>query len=233
VSAPRPSKPERGTFVGTGPVADQIVLQGIYSRGQIDEKTRQVIQRNLGEILPGNIVKPGGTASERPIGAADFATLVRAAAVGAAGLDPAKTSEPPPPVLWEGAGGRLLVLLATITAATNDGIIDIVIPVTSDQTGDTTVTVTFITGTPDRPTGGLTTTEDHPRGPAVIVESWHEQLVAFAWKVVLAATAAVAGVGGSDQAGSPLIANTVYATKAGVSVVPMARHTFFGNGSLR
>ena len=41
----------------------------------------------------------------------------------------------------------------------------------------------------------MTTTEDHPRGPAVVVENWHEPLIAFAWQTLLIATSAVAGFG--------------------------------------
>lgn len=223
---PLPTPPIKDRIVGPGPVADQIVLTGILNRGDIDEKTRQVIQRNLGDVLPGRVVDEGSTVRERPIAESDFATIVRAAAVGAAGLDPATTPQPPPPVLWDHDGSRLLVRIAGIEAKTGDGVIDVVIPVYCEETQDATVTVTFATGTPKRPTGGLATTEDRPRGPDLVVENWHEQLIAFAWSTVVYATTAVATVGGSDQAGGPLIANTVYATIDGVSVVPMARHTF-------
>ncbi len=215
-----------GRSTGASSVANQLVVQRALS--QLDERTREEVAKSLGDLLPGTSVQPGTTTGAHPVAQADLVTLIRGAAVNAAGLDPAKTPQPPPPVLWESRGNRLLVNIAELEARTDDGLIEIVIPVSCDQTGDSKATVTFVTGTPDRPTGGIMTTEDHPRGDPVVVESWHEELIAFAWRAVLEATSAVAMVGGTDDAGRVLITNTVYASAGGLSVVPMARHTFFG-----
>jgi hypothetical protein len=215
-----------GRSTGASSVASQIVVQRALS--QLDERTREEVAKSLGDLLPGTSVQPGTITGEHPVAQADLVTLIRGAAVNAAGLDPAKTPQPPPPVLWDSRGNRLLVNIAEVEARTDDGLIEIVIPVSCDQTGDSKATVTFVTGTADRPTGGIMTTEDHPRGDPVVVESWHEELIAFAWRAVLEATSAVAKVGGTDDAGRVLITNTVYASAGGLSVVPMARHTFFG-----
>ena len=152
--------------------------------------------------------------------------MIPGAAVTAAGLDPAKTPMPPPPVLWQDSGNQLLVQLAGVHADLGDGFVELTVPVSCDQTGDAKVTVTFVTGTPDRPTGGLATTEDRPRGPAVIVENWHEPLIAFCWHTLVIATSALSATIGSDLAGNALITGGLTATAKGLAVTPMGRHTF-------
>jgi hypothetical protein len=98
--------------------------------------------------------------------------------------------------------------------------------VSCDQTGDTQVTVAFATGSIASPAGGVTTTENRPRGDPAIIENWYEQLIAFAWSTLLIATSALSGAVGSDQSGRPLIVSTLAADDSGLSVLPMARHSF-------
>jgi hypothetical protein len=61
----------------------------------------------------------------------------------------------------------------------------------------------------------------------VIVENWHEPLIALAWNTLLIATSALSGVAGADRSGRALISNSLSADKDGLTVRPMARHTFF------
>jgi hypothetical protein len=219
------------TVPGANAVAGAILLRNALQAADIDDKTRQIILKELAGVLPGQIVQPGSPTEERTVRPDDLKVLIPTAAVAAAGLDPAKTPLPLPSVLWEDAGNRLLIQLDGIHADLGDGLIELTIPVHCDETGDASVTVTFVTGSPDRPTGGVTTTEDHPRGPAVIIENWHEALIAFAWHTVLIATSALTGTVGTDRAGRPLIANAFAVNADGLSVLPMARHTFMQVGS--
>jgi hypothetical protein len=215
---------------GPAVLAGRLVYEETMSRVDLDEPTRAVIAKQLAGLLPGQTVPVGRTTSERTIGADGLQPLLVSAAVSAAGLDPAKTTFPPLPVLWVDGASRLLVELAEITAELGDGYIEMSVPVTCDQTGTTAVTITFLTGTPDRPTGGVAATEDHPRGPAIIVDIWHEALIAFAWNTLLIATSSLAGVGAADPSGRPLITNALSISKGTISVLPQARHTFFTGG---
>src|SRR5207248_3147854 len=144
-------------------------------------------------------------------------------------------NDPPPPVLWERGGNRLLVLIGGVHAKPGHGFVDVIVPVQCDEltkidrgsapaTGGADVTVTFVTGSPDRPAGALAVTEDRPRGPAVVVEVWHEQLIAFAWHTFVRATAALAHIGAPDVSGRDLITVAITATPREVTVQPMARH---------
>ena len=177
-------------------VAGQIVRESLHLEEILDERVRKELEARLAGVLPGDVVAPALTINPRKISPDDLQRLIRNAAVVAAGLDPALTNDPPPPVLWERGGSRLLVLLAGVRAKPGDGLVDIIVPVQCDELAQSDrlaeVTVTFVTGSPDRPAGGLAVTEDRPRGPALVVEVWHEQLIAFAWHTFVKATAAMA-----------------------------------------
>jgi hypothetical protein len=220
VTHPKASNLPR-TVPGPDAIADAIVVRDALARAGLDEATRAKITAALSRP-----VRSGTATDDRAVRPDDLKLLIPSAAVIAAGLDPAKTPLPPPPILWQDNGNELLVRLAGVRAELGDGFVEITIPVSCDQTGDAEVTVTFITGTPDRPAGGLATTEDHPRGPAVVVENWPEALIAFAWQTLLTATSAVSGAGGADFSGRELIAAGLEVNADGLRVTPMARHTF-------
>jgi hypothetical protein len=129
-------------------------------------------------------------------------------------------------VLWSDGDNQLLVRLAEITVQLGLGTITLTIPLTCDQTGPVACTVTFVTGTPSQPAGGITTTEDHPRGPPEVVELWAEPLIAFAWDTLVTAINAASTALGGDLAGQPLVTAALATTADGVTVTPMGRHTF-------
>jgi hypothetical protein len=214
------------TVPGPEAVAGAILARDAIARADLDPQVKAQVVKQLGPILPGQITRAGTTAGDRMIATQDLAALIPGAAVTAAGMDPATTPMPPPPVLWQDSGNALLVQLAGVHADLGDGLIELTVPVSCDQTGDAKVFVTFVTGTPDRPTGGIATTEDRPRGPAAIVENWHEQLIAFCWHTLVIATSALSGTVGSDLAGNSLITAGLMATPNGLGVVPMGRHAF-------
>jgi hypothetical protein len=211
-------------------IASAFLLRDALAR--LDDQTRASVTKNLAGVLPQGT--PAGTVgADRVFRPDELRSLIPSAAVAAAGLDPKRVSMPPPPILWESGGNRLLLRLAGVQAQLGLGTIELTIPVSCDQTGDTAVTVTFLTGTPDRPAGGVTTTEDHPRGPDVIVENWHEPLIALAWQTILIATGAIAGAVGADFSGQPLITQALAVTTDGLRVSPMAQHTFAQASQLR
>jgi len=72
----------------------------------------------------------------------------------------------------------------------------------------------------------ICTTEERPRGPAAIVDAWGDALIAFAWRLLLTVAARVAAQSGTDLDRAGLIPAAIRATKDGVVLLPMARHTF-------
>jgi hypothetical protein len=214
------------TVPGPGAVAGAFVFATALQRADIDPQTQARLLEALGDTLPLKPLQPGTAATDRTLPATSLRLLIPSAAVVAAGLDPAALIQPAPPVLWSTDAGQLLVRIAEVHADLTDGAIVITLPVTCDQTGPVDVTVTFITGSPDQPTGGVATAEDHPRGPEVVVENWAEPLVALAWHTLVIAIGAMSGAGGNDFSGRDLISASFAVSKDGLTVTPMARHTF-------
>jgi hypothetical protein len=228
----QPASSSGRTVAGPETIAGTILTTEALQRARITPDAARPVVNALGDLLPGNPVQAGSAAVDRLLPANALASLIPSAAIVAAGLDPAKTALPAPAVLWTSGASRLLVNAGKVTATLGDGTIDIVVPVSSDQTGDAAVTVTFVTGTSKQPAGGLVTTEDHPRGPAIIVENWAEPLVAFAWHTLLVATNALSGAAGGDMSDNNLITAAIAVDRTGLSVTPMGRHTFFAGGRI-
>jgi hypothetical protein len=222
-----------GSTLMAGPeaVAGAILLANALRQADLDDRTRLLVSTELAPVLPGQLVPPGTVVDGLTLTVEELPLLIGSAAVVAAGLDPAKTPSPPPPVLWAERGNRLLVHIAGVHGTVDSGLVEITIPVECDETMHTEVTVTFVTGSADRPSGGVATAEDHPRGAAIVVENWAEALIAYAWRVLVIATSAMAGIGRQDHAGRALIANSLEVDPKGLTVRPMARHTFM-SGSM-
>ena len=218
------------TVPGPDAIAGAALTTQALARTRVNPDAAAQVIKVLGDLLPGHPVRAGSAAVDRTVPADTLTQLIPSAAIVAAGLDPAKTALPVPAVVWTSGANMLLVKPAGVKAALGDGTVDITVPVTCDQTGDTTVTVTFMTGTPDRPAGGIVTTEDHPRGPAIVVENWAEPLVAFAWHTLVVATDALSGGAGGDVAGHDLVTAALGVTKSGLGVTPMGRHAFPAGG---
>jgi hypothetical protein len=211
---------------GPEAIAGALVFTTALRRADIDQQTQQRLLKALADTLPLQPLRPGIAGNDRTVTPDTLKVLLPSAAVVAAGLDPATIVRPPPPVLWTDGANQLVVRVGEVRADLTLGAIVLTIPVTCDQTGPVDCTVTFVTGTPDRPAGGITTTEDHPRGPAEVVENWAEPLIAFAWHTLLIAINSISSALGGDLSGQKLLTAALSVTADGVTVTPMGRHTF-------
>jgi hypothetical protein len=182
------------------------------------------VRRRCPGLLPPDPVGPGTVVGTVHLGPDEAARLFPRAAAVAAGID-ALTAEPRP-VLWREGDRELLVDTAKVVARFGAGVIAVSIPVSCDQARRAFVHVSFVVGRPDAPAGLVAATEDRPHGPAVVVDAWGDNLVAFAWHVVLLVATHVAGEAGRDKDGSRLVPIGLAANPDGLFVVPMARHTF-------
>jgi len=211
---------------GPEAIAGALLFTTALRRADIDPQTQQRLLKVLGDSVPIQPLRPGVAGNDRTLTPDALKVLLPSAAVVAAGMDPATVVHPPPPVLWTDGANRILVGVGEVRADLTLGAIVVTIPVTCDQTGPVDCTVTFVTGTPDQPAGGICTTEDHPRGPAEVVEHWAEPLVAFAWHTLLISINSISGALGSDLSGQKLVAAGLTVTADGITVTPMGRHTF-------
>lgn len=148
------------------------------------QKLLDTVRKRCPGLLPSDPVKPGTVVDDVALTPAEAAALFPTAAALAAGVDQ-PGADPNAPVLWREGDLELLVQPAGVTARFATGVVVVTIPVSCDQTGDTQVHVTFVVGDQKRPAGLLAATEQRPFGPAVIVDAWGDNLVAYAWHVVI------------------------------------------------
>ena len=178
---------------------------------------------------PAALLAPGTVTDRLFVSAKDAGPLVVEAAKRAAGFfRPTKRTE----VVWVEGDSELAVGIAGVRVALDQGLIVVTIPVRCDQTGPTEVHVTFAVGDPSRPAGLYASTQRRPRGPAVVVDTWGESIVAFAWHVLLDLVAGLAGATGKDTRGNRLVPVELESTREGLAIVAMARHRFSGSTGL-
>jgi len=162
---------------------------------------------------------------------ADEATrLLPVAARRAAGFfRPTKRTE----VVRVEGESELAVSLDGLKLQFGSGILVMTLLVRCDQTGAAEVRVHFACGKPGRPAGLYAAAQRRPQGPELIVSTWGDALVAFAWQCVLGLVSGLANASGKDQRGNLLVPVEMVATPRGLEIVPMARHRFSGSTGLK
>jgi hypothetical protein len=161
---------------------------------------------------------PAGTVGQQvPIAAASLQQLITAAAAegSTAGQQ-----------VWTNGPSELAVITGKIAVALDDGLVVVTIPVSCDQLSSASIQVPFAMGGKDTPAGIVVATEERPRGPALIVDLWGEALTAYAWRLLITLMHRVSLQSGVDQDGAGLVPIAFTAAKDGITVLPMARHTF-------
>jgi len=155
--------------------------------------------------------------------------LLQVAAKRAAGLyRPTKRTE----VVWVEGDSELAVRMAGVQIETDDGLVTVTIPVRCDQSGPVTVEVNFAMGADDAPAGLFASTFRRPIGPRLVIDTWGDALVAYAWQCVLGMVAGLSAAVGKDSRGNLLVPAEIVASKDGLRIVPMARHRFSGSSGL-
>ena len=161
---------------------------------------------------------------------AQASEFLRVAARRASGLfRPSSRNE----VVWVEGGSELAVSFVDLKVDIADGLIGVTIPVRCDQTGSSVVQVLFAVGSAREPSGLYASTYRRPNGPALVVDTWGEALVAFAWQCVLGMVSGIAGATGKDTRGNVLVPVELAATRSGIAILPMARHRFAGSSGLK
>lgn len=162
--------------------------------------------------------------------AAKLAEFARVAARRGAGLmRPTTRSE----IVWVEGVNQLAIDIAKLDVRVADGVIRVMIPVRSDQTGSVPIEVLFVVGSASEPAGLYAAASKKPTGPDLIVNAWGEALIAFAWQCVLGVVTGIAGAAGKDARGNLLVPVELAANARGIAIVPMARHRFAGSSRLQ
>ena len=193
-------------------------------REPVDEECRRLLaalRERCPDLLTDHEYRAGEPGPEIPVDRERGGTLFRLVARRLAGL-----SEGAGVVVWTRHGTELAVLVDQVRVFTADGAAAVDLPVRCDQTKDATVRVRFALGSDRRPAGMVATTDERPFGPAEIVDGWGEALTAYAWQILVHSTASLADAAGRDADGAGLVPVGVRATREGLTVATIARHTF-------
>jgi hypothetical protein len=136
-------------------------------------------------------------------------------------------------IVWREGDSELAVEIGSVKIAIGSGRVDIVLPVRCDQTGPADVIVTFAVGREGQPAGLYASTLRRPLGPKLVIDTWGEALVAFAWNTLLTLTSQLAGASGKDTRGNVLIPAELTANADGLIIHPMGRFRFSGAAGLK
>lgn len=228
---PASSRPARGRPVPTpGPYTPGPHAPGLEAACR---RHLEFVRTNCPGLLPREPVPPGTPVEPVPVPPGRATELVRAAVQGAVAVSLGRrpTEPPPPAVTWTDGADSLLVLLDSVHVGTTEGVITVGVDVACDELWSATgeprghVDVDLVVGTRDRPTG-LLAAAPLPRGPALVVDRWHDALVAFAWQALLDTAATLSAVTGTDTDGTPLVPTRWTASREGIDVGPQGRHPF-------
>lgn len=201
--------------------------------GVAPEYARFVAAERRARRLPAAASKPmpeGKVFKPVSLEARQATEFFRVAARRASGLyRPSQRNE----VVWVAGESELAVSLTELQVRLADGLIRVTLPVRCDQTGSAVIEVVFAVGSAREPSGLYASTFRRPNGPAIIVDTWGEALVAFAWQGVLGMVSGIAGALGKDARGNVLVPVELNAGKGALQIVPMARHRFAGASGLK
>ncbi len=174
------------------------------------------LRKNCPGLIPPDPLRAGEVGPEIPINPRTARSLFQTA------LRPQRGTT----LLLQDRDNELLVETGKIDLRFDDGVVIVSIPVRCDQIRAAIVNVPFALGSSKRRAGMIVATESSPRGPPVIIELWGEALTALAWGALLRVSATLARESGRDLDGAGLIAVGLTATKNGLQVLTMARHSF-------
>jgi hypothetical protein len=214
----------------TGPGAGR---PGGGAASPVDQTCRallRVLRQRCPNILPAQDLPAGTVAPPVPVPAETAGRLLVTAmqqgvAAGATGRVPPPDADLPTVALWQEGVDALIAEIGQSKIGITDGEIQVYLPVRCDQLPDGTgmVSLRFVVGTADRPTGLFAATS-LPEGPAVVVARWGDALTALAWQAVLDVAHGLASNAGGDADGAGLVPVALVAGDAGLVVLPQARH---------
>lgn len=187
------------------------------------DPTCKQLAEELRERCPGAApvrLPPAGTAPPVTVAARHAAALYTTAFSAAVQVPPAATAGSA--VVWAEGEHELLVHPERVRVLFRDGFVLVGVTVYTEQTGTVEVSVPFAVGSASTPAGLMIATEPVPRGPALVVERWGDQLIAAAWQALVHLAGGIAAAAGADTGGASLIPAALTATAAGLTVLPQA-----------
>ena len=129
-----------------------------------------------------------------------------------------------PTVVWTRGESELLVHSNRTLITFTSGVVTVTVTVECDQNELVRIPVPLGVGDPRSPAGLMMSSFTDLEGPAEIVETWFEPIVAFAWELLLEIASVVCAQVGKDSRGLPLVPGNVAAGRGYLLIQPIARH---------
>ena len=194
-------------------VPDSLISQPVATECQ---KLLRKMQRDCPNLLPDKPLEEGQISSPIEIDSSTFLKLTRIA------IKPVAKKT----IAWKKNGSEIIFLPEETVIDIQEGLILIGIVLETTQTGKQTLTVPFATGKEKRFAGTIMTTEERPRGHALLVDVWGDAVIAAAYEAVLQVISGVSAETGVDNKGQHLRAGAIIAKKGVLSIIPQAYFDF-------
>lgn len=133
-----------------------------------------------------------------------------------------------PTVVWTRGDSELLVHSDRTRIAFTSGVVTITVTVECDQHQIVRIPVPLGVADPKSPAGLMMSSFSDLEGPAEVVETWFEPIVAFAWELLLEIASVVCEQVGKDSRGLPLVPGNLAAGRGYLLIQPIARHQLKG-----
>jgi hypothetical protein len=214
------ASPGQGRGAGQGRTSPpRRPILDLLPTAKVDEECRRLldeVRKRCPDAFPAPPLEPSERGPDLPLRTKELGVLVRvAAAEGGTDVQ-----------LWQRDGDELAVTVGALDVHTGEGTVIVTIPVDCDQTGPAKAQVAFAVGSKGRPAGMLATASRRPRGPAVVVDAWADELTALAWGALSRGVTSLAREAGRDTDGAGLVPFGIEAGADGLLVRTIARHAF-------
>jgi hypothetical protein len=150
----------------------------------------------------------------------DADQLFRAAFLRACNVDPRIADRG---LLWRDGDNEMVLVVDKVAISTTDRLIVVSLPIYTDQSGDATVAIPFVTNPADSALGLIASSEAKPRGPKAVVDIFGDALIAVAWAALVETAAAWAAAAGEAGGHGRLAPAGLVATRTGFLVSAQGR----------
>lgn len=130
-----------------------------------------------------------------------------------------------PLVVWTQGDSELLVHSDKTRISISSGVVTLKITAECQEHGKRVIPVPIGVGTKQAPSGLVMSTFEDLEGPAELVATWSDAIIAFAWEGLLETARVICSEVGKDKRGMPLVPGSIGAASGQLLVQPVARYS--------
>jgi len=130
-----------------------------------------------------------------------------------------------PLVVWTQGDSELLVHSDKTRISLSSGVVTLKITVECQEHSKRVIPVPIGVGTKQAPSGLVMSTFEDLEGPAELVATWSDAIIAFAWEALLETARVICSEVGKDKRGMPLVPGSIGAASGQLLLQPVARYS--------